>query len=37
MVFHGSSESYMDGELQKSWWAIGVEVCDLIVKGLNAM
>lgn len=37
MVFHGSSDCCMDGELQKGWWEIGVEVSDLIVKGLNAM
>ena len=31
------SESCMDRELQKGWWELGVEVCDLIVKGLNAL
>lgn len=30
------SESCMDRELQKSWWELGVEVCDLIVS-LNAL
>lgn len=36
MVLSGSSDCYMDGELQKGWWEVGLEVCDLIVKGLNA-
>lgn len=36
MVFHGCSESCMDGELLV-WWEIGAEVCDLIMKGVNAM
>lgn len=36
VVFHGCSESCMDGELLV-WWEIGAEVCDLIMKGVNAM